>query len=432
MNKVTLRSTSFLATSLAAMAASTVLASSAYAGLASPSATLYVANGGDNTVEAFIPAGTGSLFASNALNNPFGLAFDSAGNLYVSSFSGTTIEKFTPAGVGSVFASGLNEPSGLAFDSAGNLYVASYGANSIEKFTPAGVGSVFASSGLDGPTGLAFDSVGNLYAANYNNNTVEKFDSSGNGSVFASSGLNDPSGVAIDGADNVYVSNFGGSTVEKFTPAGVGSVFASGLSKPTGLAFDSATNLYIANNANNTIDEVTPAGVGTVFAATGLNLPLLIAFAPPPLTPPSGALPELEDVQSALTGLSVTSARDKYRVALAIGALREATEPANWVNNSQPTPGGGFEVFGGIFFAMQNLEVLLWNDRTNASMTVDAQSLVQQLIAAASDVATTAIADNPTSNRVGTANHLLAQGHATANPGAAIVDYYLAWAVIVE
>ena len=54
-----------------------------------------------------------------------------------------TIGEFTPDGVGSIFArNGVNDPIGLAFDSAGNLYAANAGDNTIEKFTTAGVGSV--------------------------------------------------------------------------------------------------------------------------------------------------------------------------------------------------------------------------------------------------------------------------------------------------
>src|SRR5438094_304763 len=117
---------------------------------------LYVANSGDNTIEKFTSGGAGSVFSSSGLNQPYGLAFDSAGNLYAAT-SFNTIVRFTPSGVRSVFASsGLNEPVGLAFDSAGNLYAANYGDNTIERFTPGGVGSVFANSGLNRPMFLAF------------------------------------------------------------------------------------------------------------------------------------------------------------------------------------------------------------------------------------------------------------------------------------
>ena len=82
---------------------------------------LYVSNGNNGTIEKFTPGGVGSVFASSGLSDPYGLAFDSAGNLYVANALNSTIEKFASTGgvlssTGSVFAdSGLNEaPEGLA------------------------------------------------------------------------------------------------------------------------------------------------------------------------------------------------------------------------------------------------------------------------------------------------------------------------------
>ncbi len=116
-------------------------------------------------IEEFNKNGVGTLFASLGLNYPTGLAFDKNGNLYVANaYWGTgnpvqpgqnTIEKFDTNGVGTVFAnSGLDNPQGMAFDSAGNLYVANLGNGTIEEFNTNGVGTVFA-SGLDRPVGLA-------------------------------------------------------------------------------------------------------------------------------------------------------------------------------------------------------------------------------------------------------------------------------------
>ena len=128
---------------------------------AAPGAELYVANYGNNTIEKFTPGGVSSVFASSGLSNPYGIAFDSAGNLYASNYSNATIEKFTPGGVGSVFAStGLNGPTGLAFDSAGILYVGNRTANTIEKFSSTGTDlGVFASTGVNTPQFLAFGPV---------------------------------------------------------------------------------------------------------------------------------------------------------------------------------------------------------------------------------------------------------------------------------
>jgi hypothetical protein len=49
------------------------------------------------------------------LNEPVGLAFDSAGNLFEAEANSGNIYEFTPGGAQSTFASGLNRPVGLAF-----------------------------------------------------------------------------------------------------------------------------------------------------------------------------------------------------------------------------------------------------------------------------------------------------------------------------
>ena len=88
-----------------------------------------------------------------------------AQNLFVSDISGN-IYNFTPGGARSTFASGLNEPEGLAFNSAGDLFEADLLGGNIYEFTPGGVRSTFA-SGLNQPLGMAFNSAGNLFVANF-------------------------------------------------------------------------------------------------------------------------------------------------------------------------------------------------------------------------------------------------------------------------
>jgi sugar lactone lactonase YvrE len=110
-----------------------------------------------NNIYEFTPGGTRSTFASG-LNQPFGLAFNSAGSLFESDLGSGNIYEFTPGGARSTFASGLNLPQGLAFNSAGNLFEADAGSENIYEFTPGGTRSTFA-SGLNGPDFLAFEPV---------------------------------------------------------------------------------------------------------------------------------------------------------------------------------------------------------------------------------------------------------------------------------
>ena len=158
----------------------------------------------------------------------------------------------------------MNQPYGLAFDSAGNLYVANNGNSTIQKFTPGGIGSLFANTGLNRPVGLAFDSAGNLYVSNSGDDTIEKFTPGGVGSVFANTGLNQPYGLAFDSAGNLYVANFGSSTIEKFTPGGVGSVFVfgNGLSRPVFIAF--GPRLYTVTPSPGPNGSISPNTAQTV------------------------------------------------------------------------------------------------------------------------------------------------------------------------
>jgi sugar lactone lactonase YvrE len=237
---------------------------------------LYESDGSGNIYE-FTPGGTQSTFASG-LNQPFGLAFDSAGNVFeADQFSGNIYE-FTPGGTRSTFASGLNNPAGLAFDSAGNLFVADEGSGNIYEFTPGGTQSTFA-SGLTGPAGLAFDSAGNLFVADLPSGNIYEFTPGGSRSTFAS-GLDFPTGLAFNSAGNLFEADEGSGNIYEFTPGGTPSTFASGLDFPSGLAFDSAGNLFEADALSGHIYEFAPGGTRSTFAS-GLSDPIFLAFEPP-------------------------------------------------------------------------------------------------------------------------------------------------------
>ena len=85
-----------------------------------------------------------------------------AQNLFETDLHSGNIYEYTPGGARSTFASGLDEPYGLAFNSAGDLFDTDDGFSGIPsyiyEFTPDGVESTFA-SGFDYITGLAFQPV---------------------------------------------------------------------------------------------------------------------------------------------------------------------------------------------------------------------------------------------------------------------------------
>jgi glucose/arabinose dehydrogenase len=142
----------------------------------------------------------------------------SAQNLFVSNYSNGDIYQITPGGTQTLFASGMANPYGLAFNSAGDLFVGSgYGSGNgtITEITPAGTKNVFA-SGLYFPTALAFNNAGDLFEADLGSGTIYEF-TGGVQSTFAS--VSAAEGLTFNGAGNLFVSSSAGSIVE-ITPKG--------------------------------------------------------------------------------------------------------------------------------------------------------------------------------------------------------------------
>jgi hypothetical protein len=279
---------------------------------------------GDGTTG--VPA-AGSALDSD-LQYPIGIVVNQAGDIYTADSGNNVIEKITPSGTLSIVAgtgtagtavagpatsSPLNDPYGLAIDSAGDVYCASQDSNQIVKITPAGALSIVAGSGsigtptpgpatesnLDYPYAVAVDRSGNLYIADTDNYRIEKVTPSGTLSVIAGDGtdarpvagpatsspLYSPSTIAVNAAGDVYV-GLESSQVVKITPSGTlsivagtsagtygsvtpGPATASDLGYPYSLAFDNAGNLIIADYDNAQILKLTPSGTLSVIAGTG-------------------------------------------------------------------------------------------------------------------------------------------------------------------
>lgn len=154
---------------------------------------------------------------------------------------------------GGVNKTSLNNPRGLAVDTAGNLYIADQENHRVLGFknpfaTNTVADIVFGQSGdfttntcnkgglnagsLCRPVGLAVDSANNLYVADYSNNRVLKF--------------NKP--LATDtSADKVY----GQSASFTSNTCNLGGVGANSLCNPHDVALDAADNLYVADLGNN-------------------------------------------------------------------------------------------------------------------------------------------------------------------------------------
>ncbi|MGA9627051.1 MAG: IPT/TIG domain-containing protein [Bryobacteraceae bacterium] len=288
-----------------------------------------VSNGVITTVAGNGPAG---FYGDNGpatsawLNNPAGVVLDSAGNLYIADTNNQRIRKVsngmitTVAGNGTLGFSGdngpatnamLNQPTGVALDSAGNLYIADSHNNRIRKVsngviaTVAGIGTngysgdggPATSAQLSFPAGLAVDSAGNLYIADTFNGRIRKVSNGvittvagggfyGDNGPATSAQLNYPEGVAVDSAGNLYIAasdrirKVSNGVIITVAGGGGGSCCGDGgpainaeLYAPTGVVVDSAGDIYIADRGNNRIRILTPSPCAYSVSPTTLQAP---------------------------------------------------------------------------------------------------------------------------------------------------------------
>ena len=275
--------------------------------------------------------GDGGPAASAALDAPWHLTVDGAGNLHIADTRNHRVRKVTPDGVittvagngapgfsgdgGAATAARLRFPTDVAADSAGNIYVADGDTDRIRKVTPEGVISTVAGMSHmagDGegataallffPTGVSSGDRGNVYIADTFNHRIRKVAPDGVISTVAGAGeqgfggdggpateaqLSYPRDVLPDSAGNLYIADTSNNRIRKLSPDGVistvagtgtegfsgdsGPATAARLSFPRGLALDEAGNLYIADRWNHRIRKVAPDGMISTVAGSGFS-----------------------------------------------------------------------------------------------------------------------------------------------------------------
>jgi sugar lactone lactonase YvrE len=219
--------------------------------------------------------GDGGPAINSFLNAPQDVALDSANNLYIADrqnhvvrkidgatgiistvagqyYSSFTLQPPSDGDGGPATQALLNEPTGLAFDSAGNLYIADAAGSQIRKVdavtntisTVAGTGArgytgdggPATSAVLDLPEGVAVDQAGNVYFTDDQNSVVRRVD-------------------AVTGIITTYAGNPNIPLNQNILLSGPATSINIAA---TYIKFDAAGNLYITgNDAVRRVDAVT-------------------------------------------------------------------------------------------------------------------------------------------------------------------------------
>ena len=316
------------------LAAGTYTVTASYGGTAdfAPSTTGTIVTAAGNGTAGY--TGDNGPATAAELNSPWGLAVDSAGDLFIADTDNNVVREvvkatgdiITVAGNGTAGYSGdsgpataaeLNDPNGVAVDSAGDLFIADTDNNVIREvvkatgdiITVAGNGTAGYSGDngpataaeLNSPRGVAVDSAGDLFIADCGNNVIREvvkatgdiITVAGNGTAGYSGDdgpataaeLNDPNGVAVDSAGDLFIADCG---QQRGPRGGQGdrrhhhrrrqrhrrlqrrqrTRHRRRAQRPHGVAVDSAGDLFIADTDNNVIREVVKA-TGDIITVAG-------------------------------------------------------------------------------------------------------------------------------------------------------------------
>ena len=244
-----------------------------------------------------------------SLDSPGGVAVDNSGNVYIADTVNYLIRKVnskgtisttagntklcqdptTACGDGAAASSAqLNNPTGVATDSAGNVYIADTVDNRI-RVVNVGTATITVAGVSISPGYIQ------TVAGNGNACANSLAGNCGDGGAALSAQLNSPQGVAVDSHGNIYISDSGDRRIRVVSTSGVINAYAgtgtpcfpmagcgdgsaataASLSNPWQLAVDSAGDLFIVDAPTSRVREVNAATQiistvgGTGFAGFG-------------------------------------------------------------------------------------------------------------------------------------------------------------------
>jgi len=248
------------------------------------SASLYVANESNGTIQQFSESGAYLGVFQSGLSAPAFISTNPSGDLFVSNAGSDTVQEYSPQGSVLMTISTPFAPGQALVTASGTILVANYYGGDVYAYSSTGQSmGLFANPGLLRADFMALDSQGNLYVTDFMSGNVSKISPTGvlEGNIIQFAyGV---TGIAFGNQGDIYLglNSFNGPAVLEYSGSGtfLGAIASTGLVAPYGLTFGPDGNLYIADYGNNTIDDCSPTGANFgVFASTGLDGPRSLVF----------------------------------------------------------------------------------------------------------------------------------------------------------